>query len=296
MVTFPNLGKDALLVSPCFSKKWEKDAYTHLANFVRFGPEDQVSYFWKTVGQSVIGEVNNLGNYNKSKRGSVWLSTNGMGVSWLHCRLDSSPKYYQFDDYRYESPQKQQASFVMEQEQPYHSIDKFTSSSGPSPGRLSSHNGDLYDEYLPGPSLVRSSPHLDDERATGPSPVSSSSHKDHLHDERAATTGPSLVRSSSHKDHLRDERADNLCRGQGNVKHTSNSPTSKEFKKDCDQFSHVERAARQGPSSSEEKNCNLNEKINVAIKKHSEDVAVVAETDNQPTSNQTYGSFYDFPY
>lgn len=30
----------------------------------------------------------------------VWLSTAGMGVSWLHVRLDARPKYYGFAAYR----------------------------------------------------------------------------------------------------------------------------------------------------------------------------------------------------
>ena len=28
--------------------------------------------------------------------GPVWLSTSGEGVAWLHFRLDSDPKYYQY--------------------------------------------------------------------------------------------------------------------------------------------------------------------------------------------------------
>jgi len=30
----------------------------------------------------------------------VWLSTAGMGVSWLHVRLDDRPKYYGHRPYR----------------------------------------------------------------------------------------------------------------------------------------------------------------------------------------------------
>jgi hypothetical protein len=29
----------------------------------------------------------------------LWLSTAGMGVSWLHLRLDSRPKYYRHRSY-----------------------------------------------------------------------------------------------------------------------------------------------------------------------------------------------------
>jgi hypothetical protein len=30
----------------------------------------------------------------------VWVSTAGMGVSWLHVRLDNRPKYYGYKPYR----------------------------------------------------------------------------------------------------------------------------------------------------------------------------------------------------
>jgi NADH:ubiquinone oxidoreductase subunit len=30
----------------------------------------------------------------------VWLSTAGMGVAWLHVRLDDRPKYYGYSPYR----------------------------------------------------------------------------------------------------------------------------------------------------------------------------------------------------
>jgi hypothetical protein len=29
----------------------------------------------------------------------MWLSTSGLGVAWLHIRLDSTPKYYQHQPY-----------------------------------------------------------------------------------------------------------------------------------------------------------------------------------------------------
>jgi len=30
----------------------------------------------------------------------VWLNTSGLGIYWLHIRLDSSPKYYTHAPYR----------------------------------------------------------------------------------------------------------------------------------------------------------------------------------------------------
>jgi hypothetical protein len=89
VVTFTNLGGDALLVVPC--PLAEPSAYGHLAAFVRHAPEQQQQALWKAVGEAMAHRL--------SER-RVWLSTAGAGVSWLHVRLDDRPKYYGFDAYR----------------------------------------------------------------------------------------------------------------------------------------------------------------------------------------------------
>ena len=83
VVSFSNLGKDAILVVPC--PLGELAAYGHLAAFVRRGPESQKHALWTRVGQAMEQLLG---------RQPVWLSTAGAGVSWLHVRLDSRPKYY----------------------------------------------------------------------------------------------------------------------------------------------------------------------------------------------------------
>jgi len=89
VVTFPNLGKDAILVVPC--PVGPPSAYGHLAAFIRSAPEAQKHDLWRSVG---IAMEARLGS------NPIWLSTAGMGVSWLHVRLDSRPKYYGFAPYR----------------------------------------------------------------------------------------------------------------------------------------------------------------------------------------------------
>ena len=89
VVTFANLGRDAILVVPC--PVAEFSAYGHLAAFVRFAPEQQRHALWKSVGAAMAGRVGAK---------PVWLSTAGAGVSWLHVRLDDRPKYYGFGSYR----------------------------------------------------------------------------------------------------------------------------------------------------------------------------------------------------
>jgi hypothetical protein len=88
-IAFPNLGNDAVLVVPC--PAGPAPAYVHLAAFVRQAPKAQVHDLWRVVGEAMEARLGT---------DPIWLSTAGMGVSWLHVRLDSRPKYYGFTPYR----------------------------------------------------------------------------------------------------------------------------------------------------------------------------------------------------
>ena len=91
VVAFQSLGKDALLIAPCPNQAAN---YGHLAAFVKYAPLDQQHELWMKIGeemQKVIQEV---------KKGKKWLSTAGEGVSWLHVRIDSVPKYYKHTLYK----------------------------------------------------------------------------------------------------------------------------------------------------------------------------------------------------
>lgn len=89
VVTFPNLSKDALLVVPCPIKNIP--ACTHIAAFVRDAPESQQHSLWQTVGQTIEANLSEQ---------PLWVSTSGLDVSWLHVRLDSQPKNYEFEPYQ----------------------------------------------------------------------------------------------------------------------------------------------------------------------------------------------------
>lgn len=89
VLTFPNLGHDAILVVP--SPQGEEERYAHLAAFLRGAPAGQIDVFWKSVGDAMEGHVSAQ---------PTWLSTAGLGVSWLHLRLDSRPKYYRYRPYK----------------------------------------------------------------------------------------------------------------------------------------------------------------------------------------------------
>jgi len=89
VVSFPNRGGDALLVVPCPEKK--QPGYAHIGDFVRQAGEEQVQALWRTVGEQTLQAI---GQEPK------WLSTSGLGVYWLHVRIDSRPKYYQTEEYK----------------------------------------------------------------------------------------------------------------------------------------------------------------------------------------------------
>lgn len=89
IVVFENFGKDALLVVP--SPRGDNSAYAHIAAFTRNGPDPQIHALWKLVGKTMQQRIT---------KQPIWLSTEGHGVSWLHIRLDSRPKYYGFSPYK----------------------------------------------------------------------------------------------------------------------------------------------------------------------------------------------------
>ena len=89
VVAFPNLGGDAVLVVP--RAVGPHDAYGHLAAFVRQASPAQVHELWRVVGRTVEARLTER---------PLWLSTAGLGVAWLHVRLDERPKYYGFAEYR----------------------------------------------------------------------------------------------------------------------------------------------------------------------------------------------------
>jgi len=89
VVTFANLGHDAVLVAPC-PPSIPAD-FCHLAAFLREAPELQQHELWRKVGLAMRSRV---------RSDPVWLSTAGGGVDWLHVRLDDRPKYYSHEPYR----------------------------------------------------------------------------------------------------------------------------------------------------------------------------------------------------
>jgi len=93
VTSFPNLGGDALMVVPCPSS--DDTTYSSLGAFMRTASDDQINAFWSRVGSEA------LQHWSRRKEEKVWMSTSGLGVYWLHLRLDSRPKYYTHDPYKF---------------------------------------------------------------------------------------------------------------------------------------------------------------------------------------------------
>ncbi len=64
-------------------------AATHLAAFVRSAAADVIDELWSAVALAVA-------HRRAAKPDPVWVSTAGLGVYWLHVRLDDRPKYYRY--------------------------------------------------------------------------------------------------------------------------------------------------------------------------------------------------------
>jgi len=89
VVEFSNLGGDASLIVPC--PLGTPTAYSQISTFARQAPIDQQHQLWKLVGATLEQQLG---------ANPVWLSTSGLGIFWLHIRLDSAPKYYTHQPYR----------------------------------------------------------------------------------------------------------------------------------------------------------------------------------------------------
>ncbi len=97
VATFRNLGGDALLVAPCprgppgaYPHAYAH-MYAHLAAFARAAPAERQQAFWRAVGAAAAERLGER---------PLWVSTSGLGVAWLHVRLDARPKYYTYEPYR----------------------------------------------------------------------------------------------------------------------------------------------------------------------------------------------------
>jgi hypothetical protein len=91
IAVFPNLGGDALLIAP--KRIGDADCYGHFAAFLRGAPREQQHALLRCLSLEIERRL-------ATARDRFWVSTSGLGVPWVHVRLDERPKYFQFGPYR----------------------------------------------------------------------------------------------------------------------------------------------------------------------------------------------------
>lgn len=92
VAVFPNLGRDALLVAPRPGGDGELGG--HLVDFLRTANGRRRRAFWQAVAAACLERLS-----SRPDR-PTWLSTSGLGVPWLHVRLDDRPKYVSWEPFR----------------------------------------------------------------------------------------------------------------------------------------------------------------------------------------------------
>ncbi len=91
VVTFANLGRDAVLVAPCPGEAGTD--FSQLASFTATAPAARQDALWQAIGEAMEIRIGAR---------PVWLNTAGHGVAWLHVRLDDRPKYYCHSPYAHD--------------------------------------------------------------------------------------------------------------------------------------------------------------------------------------------------
>jgi len=89
VVRFPNLGGDATFVVPCPVSS-DHSVYRHLGAFMKGASEEQKHTLCKEIAHAVDERISVK---------QLWVSTSKVGVPWLHCRIDSTPKHYRHQGY-----------------------------------------------------------------------------------------------------------------------------------------------------------------------------------------------------
>lgn len=94
IIHFHNKSGDCLLICPTYNCNYEKKNYAHIGLFMKSKNNEQKIQLIQTMLITYYNQLKETPNKFK------WLSTHGLGVPWLHVRIDNSPKYIAFEEYR----------------------------------------------------------------------------------------------------------------------------------------------------------------------------------------------------
>jgi hypothetical protein len=106
-VSFHNLNRDAVLIAPV-PERTTDHFYAHVARFVRHAPQHESASFFQQVGRLALARLrpppHPAAANTAATTSPMWASTSGLGVNYLHVRLDSAPKYYSHRAFRTFAP------------------------------------------------------------------------------------------------------------------------------------------------------------------------------------------------
>jgi hypothetical protein len=85
VTSFTNLSGNSVLIVPVPTKK-SKHNYTTLKDFIDNAPKVQQKAFWNHVAECIIEMLKVVDK--------IYVNTHGLGVYYLHVRLDTKPKNY----------------------------------------------------------------------------------------------------------------------------------------------------------------------------------------------------------
>ena len=114
VTSFSNLGGDAHLIIPCpptftnmpsaVTEKTNQsnNNFGHLLSFLRTASSTTITKVLIRLSKETLKFIEDREKENEGELVSetVWLSTCGTGVPWLHFRLDSRPKYYSYQPFK----------------------------------------------------------------------------------------------------------------------------------------------------------------------------------------------------
>jgi hypothetical protein len=89
VITFTNLSGQASLVVP--RPNGAPGSNAQIATFARCGPASQQRALLALVAEQARARLSDR---------PIWISTSGLGVHWLHVRIEDDPVYYMHEPYR----------------------------------------------------------------------------------------------------------------------------------------------------------------------------------------------------
>lgn len=101
VVSFSNINNDSTLVVPC--PVYIENTSSATSSFQDFA---HISRFMKNADKILIRETlkrlasETMKVLTEHPNDKFWVSTSGLGVSWIHFRIDSRPKYYNWEEYK----------------------------------------------------------------------------------------------------------------------------------------------------------------------------------------------------